>query len=174
MQSLDRVLALRMLVILTGLIGGCSSGAHSTASRQSGPDHSTASKLADEKDQIYLAQAAACWNSMSCCIQNHPLTPVESCGADPVEVAKILKTLEELAKAAQTATLKGVDDPERGEERGDGEERPDWREYCINQYSRCIELKWTGNCSSCLERCKGQRGVWPDNMCSAPMPRRKR
>jgi hypothetical protein len=33
---------------------------------------------------------------MSCCIQNHPLTPVQSCGANPLEAAKILKTLEVL------------------------------------------------------------------------------
>jgi hypothetical protein len=98
---------------------------------------------------------------MSCCIQNHPLTPVQSCGADPVEAAQILKTLEELDKAAQTATLKGVDVPERGEERDDGEEREDWKEWCIEQYNRCVELKWTGNCSDCLQRCQGQRLRYP-------------
>lgn len=110
---------------------------------------------------------------MSCCIQRYPLTPVQSCGADPVDAARILKGLEEANEAAQTATLKGVDVPERGEERDDGEERPDWREYCIEQYTRCIDLSWTGNCSNCLDRCKGQRGRWPEDLCSAPRPRRR-
>jgi hypothetical protein len=106
---------------------------------------------------------------MSCCIQRYPLTPVQSCGADPLEAARVLKSLEELNQAA---TLKGVDVPEREEEGDDGEERPDWREYCIEQYSRCIDLSWTGDCSSCLDRCKGQRGRWPEEMCSAPRRRK--
>ena len=44
---------------------------------------------------------------MSCCIQNHPLTPVHSCGADPSEAAKILEALGQFAAAAQALETAG-------------------------------------------------------------------
>lgn len=170
MEAQNRALVLWLPVILTGLMGGCSTGASSTVSRLPEP-----SSPAAPSDQVHLAQAAGnCWSTVSCCVQNHPVTPVESCGADPLEAERILEALGNLDAARKLATLKGVDVPERGEERDDGEERPDWREYCIEQYTRCQDLKWTGNCASCLERCKGQRGIWPEEMCSAPTTRRKR
>lgn len=162
MSKLTLVRTCLMAVLLGDLAAGCASGAHSA------PHHAP-----ESSPPAYLAQAPTCWNTMSCCIQRNPLTPVQSCGADPVEAARVLKGLEEANEAARTATLKGVDVPERGEERDDGEERPDWREYCIEQYTRCIDLSWTGNCSNCLDRCKGQRGRWPEDLCSAPRPRRR-
>jgi len=67
----------------------------------------------------------------------------------------------------------GVDEPER-EEGDNGKERPDWRQYCIEQYTDCQTYKWTGNCSDCLHRCTGQRGKWPSDMCRASQPGRRK
>lgn len=175
MKPTRRTLACGLLIVLTSLMGSCSSGVHSTANRPHELSASAAASRPSEPNLTsYHAQVPTCWNSVSCCVQNNPLTPLQSCGVDPVQAAEILIVLEQLDEAAQTATLKGVDVPEREEERDDGEERENWREYCIEQYTRCIDLKWTGNCSSCLERCKGQRGIWPEDMCTAPTPKRKR
>ncbi|MDY7226074.1 hypothetical protein [Hyalangium rubrum] len=159
---MNRAFVLCLVVLFGELAGGCSTGAHSAASRTSEP--------------IYLAQSAVvdCRNSMECCIKKFPTSAAESCGATAAEIAEILNGAKVLHEASETATLKGVDVPERGEERDDGEERPDWREHCIEQYTRCIDLKWTGNCSSCLARCMGQRGLWPEDMCGVPKPRRSR
>jgi hypothetical protein len=115
-----------------------------------------------------------CKNSMECCIKKFPTTAEQSCGASAADIAKVLTAAEVLQEASKTATLKGVDVPERGEERDDGEERSDWREYCVDQYTRCVDLSWTGNCSNCLDRCKGQRGKWPQDLCSAPKSTRRR
>lgn len=175
MKSTSRALVGLLPVILTGLMGGCSSGAHTTASPPPDLSHSAAaSRLPVSDPPTYLAQVPTCWNTVSCCVQKYPLTPLQNCGVDSVQAAKILKTIDELNEATQTATLKGVDVPERGEERDDGEERPDWRDFCIEQYNRCIDLSWTGDCSDCVQRCKGQRGKWPSKMCGPPEPRRRR
>lgn len=159
MKNKNHALGLWLSVLLVGLMGGCSSGAHSTASQPT-----------------YLAQAAFvdCRTSMECCIKKHPLTAAESCGATSAEIAEALNGAKVLHEATETATLKGVDVPEGEGEDDDGEERPDWNDWCIEQYSRCVDLHWTGNCSDCLQRCQGQRGKWPTNMCDKPKARRRR
>jgi hypothetical protein len=79
-------------VLLVGLMGGCSSGAHSIASQPT-----------------YLAQAAFvdCRTTMECCIKKHPLTAAESCGATSAEIAEALNGTKVLYEATETATLKG-------------------------------------------------------------------
>jgi hypothetical protein len=154
--------SLRVLVVLWllgGLLLGCSSGAHSAAGRPA-----------------YLAQAVFvdCKNSMECCIKKFPATAMESCGATATEAAEVLNGGKMVNVAPATVTLKGVDEPER-EEDGDGrEEMPEWRQHCIDQYTRCVDLSWTGNCHACHERCRGQRGEWPKEMCGPPKGRSRR
>jgi len=90
---------------------------------------------------------------MSCCIQNHPLTPVHSCGADPSEAAKILEALGQFAAAAQVLETAG--------------RLPKWKKECIDKYVRCQNQGWVGNCYDCLRRCEGQH-QWPEDMCYDP------
>ncbi len=94
-----------------------------------------------------------CWNSMNCCIQNHPLTPVQSCGADPSEAAKILEALGQFAAAAQVLEAAG--------------RLPKWKRKCMDSYNKCINKGWVGtwNCVDCLRYCEGQQGVWPEDRC---------
>lgn len=86
-----RVLALCLGLVFVSLTAGCSAGAHSTAS---GP---TA-----ENQPIYLAQVT-CWDTMSCCIQQFPLTPVQSCGAGSADIAKVFNSAALLHEAIRTA-----------------------------------------------------------------------
>jgi hypothetical protein len=154
MKGANQVLSLTVAILGGALGSGCSSGAHATATRSTG----------GSTTPVYLAQsAAACTqmdSTMTCCIKKYPTNAAEACGAAAWEIAEVL------------AVLKGVDVPEREED--DGEEREDWREYCRDEYVRCIDLKWEGNCSDCLRRCEGQRGRWPKNMCFAPKTKRRR
>lgn len=152
-------LKLLAVLVLGAAVSACSSGAHSTASRPT-----------------YLAQAVFvdCKNSMECCIKKFPATAMESCGATSAEVAEVLGGGKLVNGAVETATLKGVDEPEREDDEGGREERPEWRQHCIDEYTRCVDLSWTGNCSACLERCKGQRGEWPTEMCGPPKSQRRR
>jgi len=110
---------------------------------------------------------------MSCCIQNHPLTPVQSCGADPLEAAEILKTLESLyatahpdAKEAAEADVAQV---EQEEDWTSIAKLPEWKQRCVKSYYACMDKGWTGKCEDCLRRCEGQR-EWPTSMCR-PRPR---
>jgi len=158
MPYMKSLKVLGVLWLLGGLLLGCSSGAHSAAGRP-----------------VYLAQAVFvdCKNSMECCIKKFPATAMESCGATAAEAAEVLNGGKVVNVAPATATLKGVDEPER-EEGDNGKERPDWRQYCIEQYTDCQTYKWTGNCSDCLHRCTGQRGKWPSDMCRASQPGRRK
>lgn len=96
---------------------------------------------------------------MTCCIKNNPANAAEACGAAAWEIAEVV------------ATLKGVDVPER-EEDDEGEGTPEWKKACMELYAECQQEKWTGNCGDCLRRCEGQRGKWPEAMCSRREPRR--
>jgi hypothetical protein len=78
MKTWSSAVGLGLSIILSGTMGGCSSGAHTTAT----PRHRS-----EQVPPSYWSQAAPCWNTVSCCIQRNPLTPVSSCGADPVEAA---------------------------------------------------------------------------------------
>jgi hypothetical protein len=101
MKDTNGALVLWLAVLLGGLAEGCSSEAHSIAYRpaESSPA-AAASRPTNPSDQTYVAQAATCWNSMSCCIQNHPINPVESCGADPLEAARLLEAMAKLKEEA--------------------------------------------------------------------------
>ena len=93
---------------------------------------------------------------MSCCIQNHPLTPVQSCGADPLEAAEILEALGQFAAAARVLEAAG--------------RLPKWKKECIDKYVMCQLEGWVGNCYDCIRRCEGQH-QWPDDMCYDPRKR---
>ncbi|MDC0711655.1 hypothetical protein POL68_24520 [Stigmatella sp. ncwal1] len=83
-----------------------------------------------------------------------------------MEAAKILKTLEELNEATQTATVKGTDEPDREEEgEGEGEGTPEWKKKCMAYYVDCQQDGWTGRCGDCFRYCEGQRGKWPFKKC---------
>lgn len=90
---------------------------------------------------------------MSCCVQNHPLTPVQSCGADPLEAAEILEALGQIEAAARVLEAAG--------------RLPRWRRECIDNYAECQQRKWVGNCYDCLRRCEGQHKC-PEDMCYDP------
>jgi hypothetical protein len=167
MHSWSPALALGLPVVLLGFLGGCASGAHSTASR---PPATPA--------PVYLAPLT-CWDTVSCCVERNPFTAVESCGADPSRVASILKTLADayatmestpVTEAAPTA--EGTETSQTGEQAetaaGQKDGMPAWKRRCILTYVRCQQERWVGNCHDCFRRCEGQRR-WPQHMCPDPL-----
>ncbi len=90
---------------------------------------------------------------MSCCIQKHPLTPVQSCGAAPLEAAETLEALGQFAAAAKVLEAAG--------------RLPKWKKECMNKYTQCMEEDWVGTwtCVDCLRYCEGQQGKWPGDRC---------
>jgi hypothetical protein len=175
MESPNRSLALGLLVILTGLMGGCSSGAHSTASRppESSPLDSTI-RPPESNPPIYLAPLT-CWDTVSCCVERNPFTAVESCGADPAQIASILKTLAEIYATMEstpateaTSTAEGSEATQTGEQAETAAQPiPRWRRKCIMTYVECVDKKWVGRCDACLRRCVAQH-KWPKDMCPDP------
>ncbi len=93
---------------------------------------------------------------MSCCIQNHPFTFVQNCGADPFEAAKILEALGQMEAAGQALEAAG--------------RLPKWKKACIDKYVECQLRGWVGNCYDCIRRCEGQH-KWPEDMCYDPRKR---
>lgn len=173
-ESTKRTFIFWATLLSVELVGGCSSGAHSTASRP--PDPSPlAAKVppTDPNPAIYLAQAT-CWDTVSCCVERHPLTAVESCGADPVRVATILKTLEVLYAAAhpgdKAAAATDVADVEQTEDWSSVADLPEWKQLCIKSYYACKDKGWTGSCYDCLRYCEGQQ-EWPTSRCG---PRKRK
>jgi hypothetical protein len=144
-------------VILTGLMGGCSMGGRGTATRALAPlavtDPNLLAKTGPNPPTAVAQTRGSCWNSVSCCVQNHPLTPVQSCGADPLKAAEILEALGQIAAAARVLEAAG--------------RLPKWKKECIDNYFKCQDEGWTGNCYDCLRRCEGQR-EWPEQMCPDP------
>jgi hypothetical protein len=160
MRLPSRALVLWLPVMLTVLMGGCSTGSHTTAVRALAPlsvtDPNLRPTTAPNPPSAVTQAAGACWNSMSCCIQNHPLTPVQSCGADPLEAAEILEALGQFAAAARVLEAAG--------------RLPKWKKECINTYYECTNKGWVGtwNCVDCLRYCEGQQGKWPKDRCFPP------
>jgi hypothetical protein len=158
MKSQNHALALWLPVILTGLMGGCSTGARVTTVRALAPLPGADPNLrptADPNRPITVSQAAgSCWNTISCCVQKHPLTPVQSCGADPLEAAKILEALGQLEAAARALEAAG-------------RREPPWKKECRRLYTECMDEGWVGtwNCVDCLRYCEGQQGKWPEDRC---------
>ncbi|MDY7227110.1 Wall-associated protein precursor [Hyalangium rubrum] len=89
-------------VVLLSLATGCSSGAHSTASRLADTSQPT-----DASQPIYLAQVS-CWDTESCCIWRDPLTAANRCMVTPTRIAEVLNGVKTLhgATQARAATLK--------------------------------------------------------------------
>ncbi|MDC0707082.1 hypothetical protein POL68_01230 [Stigmatella sp. ncwal1] len=116
--------------MLTVLMGGCSTGARVTTIRALAPLSVTDPNLLPTtapNPPTSVAQAAgSCWNSVSCCVQNHPLTPVQSCGADPLKAAEILEALGQIAAAARVLEAAG--------------RLPKWKKECINTYYECMNM----------------------------------
>lgn len=175
MRSSNRAFVLWLPLILTGLMGGCSSGALSSASRQPEPSPlTTTSHLPTTNPPIYLAPLT-CWDTISCCVERNPFTAVESCGADPARIASILKTLAEIyATMESTPATEGDPTVEESEatQTGDQVETaaqpiPRWRRKCIMTYVECVDHKWVGRCDACLRRCVAQH-KWPKDMCPDP------
>lgn len=150
MRNAKPSVALGLILALGGLLPGCSSGAHSVASRphESSPPAS-------------LAQAT-CWDTMSCCIQRHPATAAQSCGATALEIAEALNGARVLNEATQTE--------EASEAAMEREDRtPPWKQQCIETYNQCIDDGWVGTwaCIDCFRYCEGQR-KWPTDKCFEP------
>lgn len=143
--------------MLTALMGGCSTGAHVTTTRALAPLAVTDPNMLATthlNPPTAVAQAAgACMDSVSCCVRNHPLTPVQSCGVDPMKAAEILEALGQLEAAAQVLEAAG--------------RLPKWKKECIGKYVKCQNQGWAGNCYDCLRRCEGQH-KWPEDMCYDP------
>lgn len=171
MKSANHLLVRWLPVSFIGLMGGCSPGAHSTASRppESGPPSIT-SPLPEPNAPIYLAQAT-CWDTVSCCVQRNPLTAVESCGADPAKVAGILKAVERLYATAHPGTKAAAEADVAEVEQGDDwtsiTNLPEWKQRCIKFWNTCKNKGWTGSCTDCLRYCEGQH-EWPTHMCGPP------
>jgi hypothetical protein len=72
------------LSVTLSLTAGCSSGAHSTASRP-----------ADSSQPIYLAQTT-CWDTESCCILRDPLSAANRCAVRPDRITEIIHRAREL------------------------------------------------------------------------------
>lgn len=95
MKIVGHTLVLCLWVVLAGLTAGCSSGAHSTASRPN-----DASQRGDEGQPVYLAQLT-CWDTESCCILRDPLTAANRCMARPDRIAEVINRAMDLYGTAQ-------------------------------------------------------------------------
>jgi hypothetical protein len=160
MKYWNRALVLWLPVMLTVLMGGCSTGAHVTTVRALAPlavtDPNLRPTTAPNPPTTVAQAAGTCWNSMSCCIQNHPFTFVQNCGADPFEAAKIFEALGQMEAAGQALEAAG--------------RLPKWKKDCIDNYVKCQLEGWAGNCYDCIRRCEGQH-KWPKDMCYDPRNR---
>lgn len=114
MPPKSRVLTLWLSITLVGFMVGCSSGAHSTASRQTDTGlpsdtlrPSAPSQLTDASEPIYLANLS-CWDTESCCILKDPLTAANRCMVSPARIAEVVNGVKTVYETTQSraATLK--------------------------------------------------------------------
>ena len=122
----NRVVALWMPVMLTVLMGGCSTGARVTTVRALAPlpgaDPNMLATTTPNPPTTSVAQAAgACLDTVCSCVRDHPLTPVQSCGADPMKAAEILEALGQLEAAARVLEAAG--------------RLPKWKKKCMDKYN---------------------------------------
>ncbi len=125
---------------MAALVLGCSSSAHSPASRRD-----------------YYAQAT-CTDSVTCCLQRNPGSP-EACGLSASEAASLMagaKTADSAAAATDSTTQEWDDSHNAA--------LPDWKRRCIRAYGDCQDFGWTGSCHDCLRYCEGQQ-EWPSDKC---------
>ncbi|RKG73584.1 hypothetical protein D7V88_36225 [Corallococcus terminator] len=92
---------------------------------------------------------------MSCCVKQHPLSPVDSCGASEAEALAVLTILKTAYEASRLA-----EDVEDGLA-----QLPEWKQVCIRNYVDCKNQGWKGGCYDCLRYCEGQH-EWPFRACS--------
>jgi hypothetical protein len=91
MKDAGRNLLLGLWVVLACLTAGCSSGAHSTASRPT-----------ETCQPTYLAQIS-CWDTESCCILKNPVTAANRCMVSPMRIAEVLNGVKTVYETTQAA-----------------------------------------------------------------------
>jgi hypothetical protein len=120
-----------LALALAALVLGCSSSAHSPASRR----------------DSYVQ--ATCMDSVSCCVQRNPGAP-EACGLSAAEAASLMAG----AKAAGSAAA-ATDSAAQEWDDSHNAALPDWKRECIRFYGDCWEARFSGPCYDCLRRCEG-------------------
>jgi hypothetical protein len=108
MNDMGRAPLLGLWAVLACLMAGCSSSAHSTASRLADTCQPTSTcQPADASQPIYLAQIS-CWDTESCCILKNPATAANRCMVSPARIDEVLNGVKTVYEATQTgAALKG-------------------------------------------------------------------
>jgi hypothetical protein len=126
MQPKNRVLRLWLLITLVGLTVGCSSGAHSTASRLADTCQPTGTcQPADASQPIYLAQIS-CWDTESCCILKNPATAANRCMVSPTRIAEVLNGVKTVYEATLKEEAQAKEDAEFAEAaEAEGEAAPE-------------------------------------------------
>jgi hypothetical protein len=135
-----------LALAVAALALGCSSTAHSPASRRD-----------------YYAQAN-CTDTVTCCVQRNPGAP-EACGLSASEAASLMAGAKAAGRAAaqtDSATQEWNDSHNAA--------LPEWKRECIRFYGDCKDSRFSGPCYDCLRRCEGQQS-WPFEMCR---PRKQR
>ena len=130
---------------MAALALGCSSSAHSPASRD------------------FYAQAT-CTDTVTCCVQRNPGNS-EACGLSASEAASLMAG----AKAASSAAA-ATDSATQDWDDSHNEALPEWKRECIRLYGDCKDAAYSGPCYDCFRLCEGQQ-EWPLDKC---VPRRKR
>lgn len=102
-------------------------------------------------------------STLSCCIKQHPLSPVDSCGASEAEAIAALTVLKTAYEASRL-----TDSAEN--EFANNAQLPEWKQACIRNYVDCKNQGWKGACYDCLRYCEGQH-EWPFRAC-APVRRK--
>ena len=126
MQPKNRVLKIWLSVVLASLMAGCSSGAHSTASRPT-----------DASNLIYLAQIT-CWDTESCCIQRDPLTAAERCAASAAKIAEVASTARSLHEMTQAEAARLEEEAHQQEDAEASDEPPNCKGQNHHVISRPI------------------------------------
>jgi hypothetical protein len=85
---------------------------------------------------------------VNCCIQQFPLSPVESCAATEAEALIVLNGLRMAYEATQDAGNAEDDFTNNAD-------LPEWKQRCIRSYVDCKNEGWTGSCYQCLRYYEG-------------------
>ncbi|WP_240359423.1 hypothetical protein [Pyxidicoccus trucidator] len=101
--------------------------------------------------------AVTCMDSVTCCIEAHPVTP-EACGLTAAEAATLMA-----ASVAATGTHSSTEEWDDSHNAS----LPEWKRRCIRAYGDCKEFGWSGSCHDCFRYCEGQH-EWPEDRCTPP------
>ncbi|WNG39140.1 hypothetical protein F0U61_39850 [Archangium violaceum] len=93
---------------------------------------------------------------MSCCIKKFPTDPVGACGATASDIEQALRMAAQIDEDA--------------DDFANNASLPEWKQWCIKFYVRCVNYGWNGKCDDCLRSCEGQLD-WPTDQC---FPRKQR